>query len=244
MIWNAVNDPLFGYLQDNPPFAWFSSRRHCILYGAPIFALTFVLPWFPWGDYTSSPTWLAGFQLMTCLCLYDATFTFVLLAQCALFAEISPAHSDRIMLVRYSQIGGLLGSCSVFFSEYVSVNLEHFHYFQFCTVLVGVVACAAMMYTGSSVRSPRDLGYNPHSFVASEAKSPYTWWQLTFQIFRSPSFISFVIMNFLQIYHMTYISNFVSIICDALVPKEYITASTRSIVYGAMFIVPQVTVEL
>ena len=243
LIWNAVNDPLFGYIQDNPPYAWLHSRRLCISYGAPVFAITFVLPWFPWGDYVNEPSWLAGVQLMICLCLYDAAYTFVLLAQCALFAELSSNHSDRVMLVRYSQVGSLLGSSSVLFSEYISANLENFGYFQIYAVVVAFVAWRAMVYCGNNLRSPRDNGYKPPEYSSQDNKSAttYRWWQLIFQIFRSPSFLSFVVMNFLQIYHMTYLSNFISIICDQLIPKYYISLATRSTIYGAIFIIPQVS---
>ncbi|XP_055563206.1 transmembrane protein 180 isoform X3 [Falco cherrug] len=51
MIWNAVNDPLFGYIQDNSKFACCSRRQFSILYGAPLYALAFLLPWFPWKHY-------------------------------------------------------------------------------------------------------------------------------------------------------------------------------------------------
>ena len=231
MLWNALNDPLFGYLQDNPPYPWLRSRRHCILFGAPVFALTFVLPWFPWGDYTGGSSWLAGLQLMICLCLYDASYTFVLLAQCALFTEMSTEHSDRILLLRYSQVGSLLGSSSVFFGEYISSNLENYGYFQIFTVFVAIFAWGAMTYCGQNVKSLRDISYKSHESTATvndvKICSSHTWWQFILQIFCSPSFISFVIMNFLQIYHLTYLSNFISIICDQLIPKQYISLATR-----------------
>uniref|UniRef100_A0AAV2KEI2 Uncharacterized protein n=1 Tax=Knipowitschia caucasica TaxID=637954 RepID=A0AAV2KEI2_KNICA len=52
MIWNAVNDPLFGYLQDNSKVPCCSKRRLSILYGAPLYSLAFLLAWFPWRSYS------------------------------------------------------------------------------------------------------------------------------------------------------------------------------------------------
>ena len=110
MLWNAVNDPLFGYLQDNlqSSAACLRSRRHSILYGAPFFALSFILTWLPWADYESrdTPAWLGGLQLMVVLCFYDALFTFVLLAQSSLFTELSIEQEERIefRLLRYAQV--------------------------------------------------------------------------------------------------------------------------------------------
>ena len=97
MVWNAINDPLFGYIQDNMNISWVRSRRHSILYGAPLYAISFLVPWFPWGTYEKG-SWLAGAHLLFSLCLWDTLFTFVLLAQCALFAEMSKKHEDRLRL--------------------------------------------------------------------------------------------------------------------------------------------------
>lgn len=103
MLWNAVNDPLFGYLQDTSKMRCCSQRRLSILYGAPLYSLTFLLPWFPWRSYYPGD-WLSGLHLMVALCAFDGLLTFVLLAQCALFAEISSNHQNRLRLVQYSQV--------------------------------------------------------------------------------------------------------------------------------------------
>lgn len=103
MVWNAVNDPLFGYLQDNSKMPCCSQRRLSILYGAPLYSLTFLLAWFPWRDYTPGD-WLSGLHLMVALCAFDGMLTFVLLAQCALFAEISSHHQSRLRLIKYNQV--------------------------------------------------------------------------------------------------------------------------------------------
>ena len=52
MIWNAINDPIFGYFQDNSNWAIFRKRKLSIYYGAPLWALTFLMPWFQWANYS------------------------------------------------------------------------------------------------------------------------------------------------------------------------------------------------
>ena len=254
MVWNAINDPLFGYMQDNFNYPWIKSRRHSILYGAPLFVVSFLVPWFPWGDY-SSPTWLAGFQLMLSLCFYDALFTYVLLAQCALFTEISRHQEDRIRLVRYSQIAGFVGSSSVFFSNMISDNLQQYGLFQMTTILIAAISLVCMMYSGRNVYTEYDRpqhhfkdgngqGFDPEldEDFGPTKSSEYTMLQQTFQIFCQPSFVSFVLMNLLQIFHQTWLSNFTGIICDSLIPDTVISSSLRSVFYGALFVTPQVSV--
>ena len=105
MLWNAINDPLFGYFQDNSNWSIFTSRKKAIYYGGPIWALTFLLPWFQWADYSKPENgWVVGLHLIVSLCAFDAMLTFVLLAQCALSAEISTRHADRLQLIKYQQV--------------------------------------------------------------------------------------------------------------------------------------------
>ncbi|MHA2288310.1 MAG: MFS transporter, partial [Promethearchaeota archaeon] len=50
MTINALNDPLSGQLSDRTNRKKWGSRRIIyIKYGAPIWALTFLLVWFPWS---------------------------------------------------------------------------------------------------------------------------------------------------------------------------------------------------
>ena len=247
MIWNAINDPLFGYVQDNYDFSWVKSRRHSILYGAPLFALSFVLPWFPWGDYSTS-NWLSGFQLPLCLCFYDAMFTFVLLAQCALFAEMSTAQDDRVRLVRYSQVASLVGSTSVFFTGHLSSNLEMYDVFQMCSVVIGLFALLCLIYSGRNAHSRFDniehqsVGNGRqlkkklsdiHAGATSQS-TDYTMWQQVSQVMSSRDFLCFVTMNFCQVYHVTFLTNFANVFSDVLIPADVMTAKQRAGFYGSL----------
>jgi hypothetical protein len=68
-------------------------------------------------------------------------FTFVGLAQFALFTELSHDPLDRIKLTIYQQIGYLIGSSSVLLLEHTSDSLHDFRSFQitafFITIVVG-----------------------------------------------------------------------------------------------------------
>jgi len=251
MIWNAVNDPLFGCLQDNAR-SWLvlRSRRHSILYGAPLFVVSFILIWFPWADYdSSSSAWIAGIQLTFVLCFYDAMFTFVLLAECALFAELSTSQPDRVRLVQYSQVADLLGSVSVLVCEATSAGIEHYARFQVTCIVLGLAAGACFIYTGLNADTQFDHMTKPASNESSKDASedkPLTgcdevWMvmQQTRQIFAQRSFVSFILMNFCQIYHKTFLGNFANIIGDHLLGTGLSPAAKR-IFYGSLYIVPQV----
>ncbi|KAM8798640.1 transmembrane protein 180-like [Eudromia elegans] len=247
MIWNAINDPLFGYIQDNSKFACCSRRQFSILYGAPLYALAFLLPWFPWKLYEEGE-WLSGLHLIVSLCAFDGLLTFVLLAQCALFAEISTRHENRLQLIKYNQVATLIGSTSILFCGLISDNMENFVCFQAFTVLVAVLATACMCYTGKYSTSQYEQKESPTEIVNLENSDGALSWSsvisLTKQIMAEKNFLFFVTMNFFQVFHLAFCNNFMMIFADNLIPKDVLSSSIRSIMYGAGFICPQCLVLL
>ncbi|XP_014859872.1 transmembrane protein 180-like [Poecilia latipinna] len=248
MVWNAVNDPLFGYLQDNSRVPCCSQRRLSILYGAPLYSLSFLIAWFPWSTY-SSGDWLSGLHLTVALCAFDALLTFVLLAQCALFAEISSHHHNRLRLIKYNQLASLIGSSSVLFCGMVSTNMENFKAFQAFTVLIAIISCICMMYTGIYSKSRfdskiyelvdqecADKGASKTACSLSMLKS------LTWQILTNRDFQLFVVMNFFQVFILAFFNNFTMIFMEHLIPVDALPSLAKSFMYGAGFILPQLLV--
>lgn len=248
MVWNAVNDPLFGYLQDNSRVPCCSQRRLSILYGAPLYSLAFLIAWFPWRAY-SHDDWLSGLHLTVALCAFDALLTFVLLAQCALFAEISNHHQNRLRLIKYSQVASLIGSSSVLFCGMVSTNMENFTAFQAFNVLIAVISCLCMMYTGFHSESRFDnkisesdvLGC-PDQTAHKTACSFSMLKSLTWQILTNRDFQLFVTMNFFQVFMLAFLNNFTMIFTEHLIPPDALPSLAKSFMYGAGFILPQLLV--
>lgn len=242
MIWNALNDPLFGYLQDNSRMEFCSRRRLSILYGAPLYCLSFLLAWFPWRAYEADD-WLSGVHLMVTLCAFDGLLTFVLLAQCALFAEISGHHQNRLRLIKYSQVASLVGSSSVLFSGLISANMDNFAAFQGFSVVVAMLACACMLYTGLHSESRFDRKTSEDSSSESSQKQPLSVssvMSMTWQILTNRDFQLFVIMNFFQVFLLAFYNNFTLIFAEHLIPQDVLPSLAKSVMYGAGFICPQV----
>ncbi|XP_056607709.1 transmembrane protein 180-like isoform X2 [Triplophysa dalaica] len=243
MIWNALNDPLFGYLQDNSSIECCSRRRLSILYGAPLYCLSFLLAWFPWRTYEAGD-WLSGIHLSVTLCAFDGMLTFVLLAQCALFAEISGHHQSRLRLIKYSQVASLVGSSSVLFSGLISKNMDDFAAFQAFTVLIAMLACGSMLYTGfhSESRFDSKTSDTNSQDLQKPSLSMSSVLSMTWQILTNRDFQLFVIMNFFQVFMVAFCNNFTMIFADHLIPPDVLPTLAKSIMYGAGFICPQLLV--
>lgn len=104
-IWNALNDPLFGYLSDRTR-SQRGRRIPYMRYTVPFLALTFILIWFaPRGaGQVVLFAWMLGTML-----LYDTAYTIIGLVYSALLPEASESDAERNDLQVASSLFGLLG---------------------------------------------------------------------------------------------------------------------------------------
>lgn len=72
-IWNATNDPLFGWISDRT-HSKLGRRLPYIRYGAPLFALSFILFWIDIPG-TQSSQWELFLQMLLALFLFDTFYT-------------------------------------------------------------------------------------------------------------------------------------------------------------------------
>jgi len=93
MIINAINDPLLGQLSDKTNREkWGSRRLIYIKYGGPIWALTFVLLWFPWS---LDNQFIIFLHYTITICLFDTMLTLVILVWMALLPEMTASTDER-----------------------------------------------------------------------------------------------------------------------------------------------------
>lgn len=104
-FWNALNDPLFGILQERIDTD-IGRRIPVLRFGAPFYALTFVVCWFPFmGNTQIALFW----NLILALFLFDSMFTMVGLVITALPAEMCITQEARSNLSLYNVILGSIG---------------------------------------------------------------------------------------------------------------------------------------
>ncbi|KAK6730687.1 hypothetical protein RB195_007264 [Necator americanus] len=99
LFWNAINDPLFGYMQDKPG-SWLNSRPRVIRTFSPFLAIAFVFMWVPWSKNSA----LEGVHLIVSLFFYDAFYSAIGVAWSALFADSTKEPRLRVSAMKYSQI--------------------------------------------------------------------------------------------------------------------------------------------
>lgn len=122
--------------------------------------------------------------------------------------------------------------------------MEDFAAFQAFSVLVAVLSCCCMLYTGFYSQSRYDhKGCDPNGVCVTNQASPVSFAllrTLMWQILTIKDFQIFVVMNFFQVFVLAFLSNFTMIFTEHLIPGDVLPPLAKSVTYGAGFICPQV----
>jgi GPH family glycoside/pentoside/hexuronide:cation symporter len=105
-FWNALNDPLFGFIQDRTKSRW-GRRIPYIRFGAPFYGILFVLVWFPLVKI--SDEFSLFIYLLFILFTFDTIYTIIGLIMYSMPAEMVISSKARANLMIYGSIFSALG---------------------------------------------------------------------------------------------------------------------------------------
>lgn len=106
-IWNAINDPLAGFISDHTRSRW-GRRIPYIAAGAIPFGLIYYLLWVP--PFTGvDQTMSLFFYFVIFICLFDGLYTVTILNWAALFPEMFSSLKERSQVNAFRQTFGMLG---------------------------------------------------------------------------------------------------------------------------------------
>ncbi|KAK3095028.1 hypothetical protein FSP39_009350 [Pinctada imbricata] len=212
LIWNSLNDPIFGWISDkdflgtsshNPSNKEIVSKRlKALKINGPIFALTFMLFWFPWG--------YAPLQFVICLCLYDSFLTMIDLHHSALLADLAISAEIRAKLNWKSSFFSALGSLAVFVSYAVWRRENLWTFRMFCLILalssvVGFYFITNFLQTAfhSSIKQYELTSIQNPEFSVERSNSHKedrpSFKRFITQLLRQQNFVLFSVMNLVQL---------------------------------------------
>ncbi len=105
-IWDAIDDPLMGFLSDHTRSRW-GRRRPWFIFSLPLFLLIFVLV-FSVPAAFQTPSRLFVYMLIV-LFIYETVYTIVNVNFSALYVELFQALFERARSAMFIQSGNLLG---------------------------------------------------------------------------------------------------------------------------------------
>ncbi len=110
-VWDAVNDPLIGWLADKTRSKW-GRRLPWMLWSALPFALLFALQWWvpPYGLEGEARQWALFFHFVAISLLFNTAYTALSLPYSALLPELSHDYDERSRLAGFRMAASLAGS--------------------------------------------------------------------------------------------------------------------------------------
>jgi Na+/melibiose symporter-like transporter len=166
MVWNAVNDPWFGWMIEERRSTVVSTKLYIIAIGGVGWCLSFVLLFFPFASapidvavdggvsssFTSWSTLLTALHFTISLFLYDAMLSLVMLANASLLTDIAESNDERVRCNTYSSVFSGIGSASVFVSHMYWDKDDVVPFQTFCCALA-LVAVVGFLYSGLTMRA-------------------------------------------------------------------------------------------
>nr|CAD2147283.1 unnamed protein product [Meloidogyne enterolobii] len=228
LIWNAINDPLFGYLQGKDFYLFWTFFCHLFL------------------DYLvslgnkDSPPYVEGIHLIVSLFFYDAFFSCIGVAWSALYSDTTRDHRKRVKGIKFAQLASLCSVNVITITEKVSGSLEKFEIFQYVCVTLATISLCCLFLTGWLANTQRDnkTDVNENLMDKDELGRKMK------QVLSSKDFQYVVFTNFVHTCRTTAHMNFASIATDILIPQSILPKGSLqlSAFFAACTVIPQLLV--
>ena len=189
-VWNAINDPIFGYISDSTR-SKHGRRIPYMRYTAPFLAATFILVWLApqqAGDFT------LFLWMLISMVLYDGCYTMIGLVYSSLLPEVTESDTERNHLQISSSLFGLLGTLLGFIIPDLfrpkAGAIPSFFPLQIAMVVVGVTGMLLIMATTFKVKERLEF---------TQVDKPLKFKDQLKFTFTSKSFLVLVSQNFMSI---------------------------------------------
>lgn len=189
-IWNALNDPIYGFFADHT-HSKLGRRRPWIRYGAPLITLFYILMWIQWpGMNKDNQGYLLAMELIS-LFFYDIVYTAVASAIYVMPYEMAVTNKARnkifLWLIGFSLIQYLVPMiANTFLDQLMKDGIK----FSIIMAVVGVV-CGAIIFIST-------FFYKENGYVEEE-EQPGFWEGLKMCVKNKP-FMLFEVMSWTVIY--------------------------------------------
>ncbi len=192
MIWNVINDPIFGYMQDKTR-SKMGRYLPWIKYSAVPFTLGFIILFFPpqtWRLQTGGDKYQIALLLWYIISnmIYDTFFTIVYLAHVSLAPQMTFDQKERTQINGLGSILTFVGmGMSMAFPSIFLINPtpEKIRAFQICVIIFGVIALLPWFYIVWVVKEKKEL--------IPKEETPF--WQGVKYVFKNKSGLLYMVYD-------------------------------------------------
>ena len=196
MVWNAINDLIFGYLSDKTRTKY-GRRIPFLMVCGPLLSISFILIYF---TPENSEQWVYFVWLLITLISYDTFFTIVGLCFAALLSELTIEPKERASMNFFGAIGGGIAIGVTYIIPFLLIqNIQPFSQnrpvFQVIVVFLAIFGAFFLAFTAFGIKERPELWPEPEENLAL--------WKATKTTLKNKSFVTFIIFNFTMAYLQT-----------------------------------------
>lgn len=219
-VWNALNDPIFGYITDSTR-SKHGRRIPYMRFTAPFLALSFILVWLaPRGAGDMVLFW----WMLGTMVFYDGCYTIIGLVYSALLPEVTESDAERNGLQISASLFGLLGMLLGFIVPDMvrpKGGDTSILPLQISMVVVALFSMACILLTASKVKERPEF---------TKVDKPIALWPSLKFTFTSKSFLILVAQNFMSILMSSLVLGMLYYLAD------YVLQMNTMIVLACLFI--------
>lgn len=189
-IWNAVNDPLYGFLADHT-HSKLGRRRPWIRYGAPVMALFYALMWITFPN-SAHNNWFLFFQELLCLFLYDIVYTAIASAIYVMPYEMAVTNKARNKIFLWNIAFSIIsyGAPMILNAKLDTLIEEHADIFPWVMAGMGLV-CSLIVFIST-------FFYQENGYLQEEVQPKF--WDGLKMCLKNKSFLLFEVVSWTVIF--------------------------------------------
>ncbi len=188
-IWNALNDPIYGFLADRT-HSKLGRRRPWIRYGSPVMALFYALMWITFPDKNNQL--FLFFQELTGLFLYDIVYTAIASAIYVMPYEMAVTNKARNKIFLFNIIFSVLSYGAPMILNSMLDKMIKENYQMFVTVMAGEgLVCGAIVFIST-------FFYKENTYIQQEEQPKF--FEGLKLCFKNKSFLLFEVVSWTVIY--------------------------------------------
>jgi GPH family glycoside/pentoside/hexuronide:cation symporter len=237
LVWNAINDPLVGWLSDRTRTRW-GRRIPWLMVSVPLIPISFIMLFFPpILDHTEIGVQIIYFiWLLAGLALFDTFYTIWGLCQGALVAELSIEPTERINMSLWGAFGLGIGLALTYLIPFmVIVNEEPYSQnlgaIQTVCLLFSIVGLICLAIMAFGIKERKEFCFAEEEIMPFWTSIKYTFKDKAFLINSAAGFM----IGYIQLALVSMISFYVQDVL--LISGNDIMASLPMLLFiGAMIL--------